>query len=181
MTRRALIAAARRQFAEKGYSATNTPDIVEEAGVTRGALYHHFSDKQALFEAVVEEEHALLALAINEAGGGEDEPAPVRALIEGGDAYLAAMQDEGRRRLLLIDAPAVLEREKLERINARFGLRTLVEGVSAAMAAGAIRELPIVPLAQLLDALFDRAALAPADELRDYRKTIKALIRGLKT
>ena len=97
------------------------------------------------------------------------------------DAYLAAMQDEGRRRLLLIDAPAVLEREKLERINARFGLRTLVEGVSAAMAAGAIRELPIVPLAQLLDALFDRAALAPADELRDYRKTIKALIRGLKT
>ena len=180
-TRRALIAAARRQFAESGYAATNTPAIAAAAGVTRGALYHHFADKQALFEAVVEEEHALLALAINAAAEAEDEPGPVRALIEGGDAYLAAMQDSGRRRILLIDAPAVIEREKLDAINARFGLKTLLEGVGAAVEAGAIRDLPVMPLAQLLDALFDRAALAPADELGDYRKAIKALIRGLKT
>ncbi len=180
-TRRALIAAARRQFAENGYAATNTPAIAAEAGVTRGALYHHFADKQALFEAVVEEEHALLALAINAAAEAEDEPGPVRALIEGGDAYLAAMQDPGRRRILLIEAPAVIAREKLEAINSRFGLKTLVEGVAAAVAAGAIRDLPVLPLAQLLDALFDRAALAPAEELADYRKAIKALIRGLKT
>lgn len=180
-TRRALIAAARRQFAESGYAATNTPAIATEAGVTRGALYHHFADKQALFEAVVEEEHALLALAINAAAESDDEPGPVRALIEGGDAYLAAMQDPGRRRILLIDAPAVIHREKLDAINARFGLRTLVQGVEAAVAADAIRDLPVLPLAQLLDALFDRAALAPAEELADYRKAIKALIRGLKT
>lgn len=179
-TRRALIAAARRQFAENGYAATNTPAIAAEAGVTRGALYHHFADKQALFEAVVEEEHALLALAINAAAEAEDEPGPVRALIEGGDAYLAAMQDPGRRRILLIEAPAVIARERLEAINSRFGLKTLVEGVAAAVAAGAIRDLPVLPLAQLLDALFDRAALAPAEELADYRKAIKALIRGLK-
>lgn len=179
-TRRALISAARRQFAEGGYAATNTPAIAAEAGVTRGALYHHFADKQALFEAVVEEEHALLALAINAAAESEDEPGPVRALIEGGDAYLAAMQDPGRRRILLIDAPAVIPREKLDAINARFGLRTLVEGVGAAVAAGAIRDLPVLPLAQLLDALFDRAALAPTEEMADYRKAIKALIRGLK-
>lgn len=180
-TRRALIAAARRQFAESGYAATNTPAIAAAAGVTRGALYHHFADKQALFEAVVEEEHALLALAINAAAEAEDEPGPVRALIEGGDAYLAAMQDSGRRRILLIDAPAVIEREKLDAINARFGLKTLLEGVGAAVEAGAIRDLPVMPLAQLLDALFDRAALAPVEELGDYRKAIKALIRGLKT
>ncbi|KRA96621.1 TetR family transcriptional regulator [Devosia sp. Root685] len=180
-TRRALIAAARRQFAGNGYAATNTPAIAAAAGVTRGALYHHFADKQALFEAVVEEEHALLALAINAAAGGEDEPGPVRALIEGGDAYLAAMQDIGRRRILLIDAPAVIGRQRLEAINSRFGLRTLVEGVAAAVEAGAIRDLPVMPLAQLLDALFDRAALAPAEELADYRKAIRALIRGLKT
>ena len=180
-TRRALITAARRFFAELGYGATNTPAIAAEAGVTRGALYHHFADKQALFEAVVEEEHALLALAINTAAEAEDEPGPVRALIEGGDAYLAAMQDPGRRRILLIDAPAVMERRKLDEINARFGLRTLIVGVSAAIAADAIRDLPVIPLAQLLDALFDRAAQAPAEELADYRKSIKALIRGLKT
>lgn len=180
-TKRALIAAARQQFAENGYAATNTPAIAEAAGVTRGALYHHFADKQALFRAVVEDEHALLALAINTAAEAEDEPGPVRALIEGGDAYLAAMQDPGRRRILLIDAPAVIDRDTLDAINSRFGLKTLVHGVEAAVAAGAIRDLPILPLAQLLDALFDRAALAPAEQLPDYRKAIKALIRGLKT
>lgn len=180
-TRRALIAAARGFFAELGYGGTNTPAIAAKAGVTRGALYHHFADKQALFEAVVEEEHALLALAINTAAEAEDEPGPVRALIDGGDAYLAAMQDPGRRRILLIDAPAVMERQKLDEINARYGLKTLIEGVSAAIAADAIRDLPVLPLAQLLDALFDRAAQAPAEELADYRKAIKGLIRGLKT
>lgn len=180
-TRRALIAAAREQFATLGYADTNTPAIAAAAGVTRGALYHHFADKQALFAAVVEEEHALLALAINAASGGDDEPGPIRALIGGGDAYLAAMQDSGRRRILLIDAPAVIDRAKLEEINSRFGLRTLIEGVGAAMSAGAIRDLPVEPLAQLLDALFDRAALAPPEQLSDYRKSIKALIRGLKT
>lgn len=180
-TRRALVSAARQEFAENGFAATNTPAIAAKAGVTRGALYHHFADKQALFAAVVEEEHALLALAINSAAESEDEPGPVRALIAGGDAYLAAMQDSGRRRILLIDAPAVMEREKLDEINARFGLRTLIEGVKAAVDGGSIRELPIMPLAQLLDALFDRAALAPPADLPDYRKAIKALIRGLKT
>jgi len=180
-TRRALISAARRQFAELGYAGTNTPAIAAAAGVTRGALYHHFADKEALFQAVVEEEHALLALAINGAGAGDDEPGPIRALIAGGDAYLAAMQDPGRRRILLIDAPAVIARDKLDAIHARFGLKTLVDGVGAAISAGAIRDLPVMPLAQLLDALFDRAALAPPEQLNEYRKTIKALIRGLKT
>lgn len=180
-TRRALISAARRQFAELGYAGTNTPDIVAAAGVTRGALYHHFADKKALFAAVVEEEHALLAMAINAATETDDEPGPVKALIGGGDAYLSAMQDPGRRRILLIDAPAVLESNVLGEIHARFGLKTLLDGVTNAIGAGAIRDLPTEPLAQLLDALFDRAALAPPDQLADYRKVVKALIRGLKT
>lgn len=180
-TIRALLAAARQCFADKGYGATGTPEIVAAAGMTRGALYHHFPDKAALFKAVVEEEHALLAMAINAAAEAEDEPGPVKALIEGGDAFLTAMQDVGRRRILLIDAPAVLGRETLDAIDARYGLRTLVQGVTQAMEAKAIRELPVLPLAHLLNALFDRAALANAEELPGYRKAIKALIRGLKT
>ena len=179
-TRQMLIAVARQLFADKGYAGTGTPEIVAAAGVTRGALYHHFADKAALFRAVVEEEHALLAMAINGATAGDDEPGPVKALLAGGDAFLSAMQDEGRRRILLIDAPAVLGRAELDEIDGRHGLRTLIEGVSAAMEAKAIRELPVVPLAHLLNALFDRAALAGAEELGDYRKAIRALIRGLK-
>lgn len=179
-TRQMLIAVARQLFAEKGYAGTGTPEIVAAAGVTRGALYHHFADKAALFRAVVEEEHALLAMAINGATAGDDEPGPVKALLAGGDAFLSAMQDAGRRRILLVDAPAVLGRAELDEIDGRHGLRTLIEGVSAAMEAKAIRELPVVPLAHLLNALFDRAALVEAEDLGDYRKAIRALIRGLK-
>lgn len=179
-TRMKLIAAARALFAEKGYAATSTPEIVAEAGVTRGALYHHFADKLDLFRAVVEEEHELLAMTINAAAGADDELGPIKALLSGGDAFLTAMQDPGRRRILLVDAPAVLGRGELDAIDARHGLRTLVEGLGAAMGAKAIRELPLQPLAHLFGALFDRAALADAEALPDYRKAVRALIRGLK-
>jgi AcrR family transcriptional regulator len=180
ITRMNLTAAARELFAQKGYAATSTPEVVAAAGVTRGALYHHFADKLDLFRAVVEEEHAILAMKINAAAGGDDEPGPIKALLLGGDAFLTAMQDKGRRRILLVDAPAVLGRAELDAIDARHGLRTLVEGLGAAMEAKAIRELPLVPLAHLLGALFDRAALADAETLPDYRKAVRALIRGLK-
>jgi AcrR family transcriptional regulator len=181
-TRRALIAAARRLFAEKGYAATGTPEIVAAAGVTRGALYHHFVDKEALFAAVVEEEHLLMAMTINAAtADGDDEPGPIRALISGGDAFLDAMQDPGRRQILLIDAPAVLGRAAVDAIDARHGLQTLVTGLRDAMEAGAMKKLPVETLARVFGAMFDRAALAAPDELADYRKAIKALIRGLKT
>ncbi|WP_375452298.1 TetR/AcrR family transcriptional regulator [uncultured Devosia sp.] len=179
-TVRALLAAARQCFADKGYAGTGTPEIVAAAGMTRGALYHHFADKAALFAAVVEEEHALLAMSVNAAHAGEDEPGPVKTLIESGDAFLSAMQDDGRRRILLVDAPAVLGREALDAIKARHGLRKLVAAVEAAIKAKAIRDLPAVPLAHLLNTMFDRAALADADALPGYRKAIKALIRGLK-
>lgn len=180
-TQRALVAAARRLFAEKGYAGTGTPEIVAAAGVTRGALYHHFADKLALFTAVVEEEHLLVAMAINGATAQEDEPGPVKALLAGCDAFLDSMQDPGRRRILLVDAPALLGRETLDAIDARHGLDTLIRGLRDAMQAGALKTLPVEALARLFSALFDRAALAPPDELPDYRKSIKALIRGLKT
>lgn len=180
-TRRALIAAARRLFAEKGYAGTGTPEIVAAAGVTRGALYHHFADKEALFAAVVEEEHLLMAMTINSAGESEDDPGPIKALIAGSDAFLDAMQDPGRRQILLIDAPAVLGREAVDAIDARHGLETLVCGLRDAMEAGAMKKLPVETLARVFGAMFDRAALAPPEELEDYRKTIKAMVRGLKT
>lgn len=180
-TRAALVSAARALFAAKGYAATSTPEIVTQAGVTRGALYHHFPDKLALFAAVVEEEHLLMAMSINAAGEGDDEPGPIKALIAGCDIFLDAMQDAGRRQILLIDAPAVLGRAAVDAIDARHGLETLVCGLQDAMDAGAMKRLPVDALAHLFGALFDRAALAAPDELPDYRKAIKALIRGLKT
>src|SRR5690349_12045502 len=124
-TQRELIAAARKLFTEKSYAETSTPEIVAAAGVTRGALYHHFADKQALFRAVVEQEAAEVAAEIENAS-----PPSLTArdaLIAGSDAYLAAMRAPGRTRLLLLDGPAVLGRAGMDEIDGRHGNRTLRE------------------------------------------------------
>uniref|UniRef100_Q07TS2 Transcriptional regulator, TetR family n=1 Tax=Rhodopseudomonas palustris (strain BisA53) TaxID=316055 RepID=Q07TS2_RHOP5 len=177
-TKTALIAAARQAFIARGYAETSTPDLVEAAGVTRGALYHHFADKEALFRAVVEAEQAAVA------GGIEDAPgpgSPVEALIAGGEAYLAAMKAPGRTRLLLIDAPAVLGRAEVDVIDARHGVRTLREGLRAAIESGAIEPLPIEATAQLLGAAYDRAALAieGGADRSEFHAALRAMIEGL--
>jgi len=178
-TQLALMTAARTLFAAQGYAATSTPDIVAQAGVTRGALYHHYADKLALFEAVVRQEQLLLAMAVN-AAMADLEAGPVKALVAGGEAVVAALQETGRRQILLVDAPGVLGRERLDALLAEQGLQPLPAALQTAMDAKAIRDLAIGPLAQLLTALFERAALAPPEAQEDYRKAIKALIRGLR-
>ena len=178
-TRGDLIAAARKLFTEKSYAETGTPEIVAAAGVTRGALYHHFADKQALFLAVVEQEARAVAEEIERA-------APValgarEALLAGTEAYLRAMQVPGRTRLLLLDGPAVLGREGMDVIDDRHGNRTLREGLAASMRVGAMRKLPLGALTGLLAATFDRAALAihAGAAFDDQLAVIAAVIDGL--
>ena len=178
-TRAALIAAGRKLFVDRGYAETGTPELVAEAGVTRGALYHHFADKRALFRAVVEAESAAVAQEIESAA--RPGLSPLKALSKGGTAFLEAMRIPGRTQLLLIDAAAVLGREELDAIDARHGGRTLREGLAAAMQAGALPKLPLVPTAQLLSAAYDRAALAIAGgaDPGEWRRLIDAVLAGL--
>lgn len=174
-----LVAAARKLFTERPYADTGTPEIVAAAHVTRGALYHHFADKRALFRAVVEQESAEVAAEIERAS-----PAglpPLEALAAGTRSYLDAMSVPGRTRLLLLDGPAVLERADLDAIDAAHGNRTLRQGLAAAMRAGALRKLPVEPLTSLLGAMFDRAALAieQGADKGDQLKVLEAVIAGL--
>ncbi|CAH2405176.1 TetR/AcrR family transcriptional regulator [Mesorhizobium ventifaucium] len=178
-TRAYLIAAARKLFIEKSYAETGTPEIVAAAGVTRGALYHHFADKQALFAAVVEQEAAAVAEEIERAS-----PPSLfarDALVAGSDAYLAAMRMSGRTRLLLLDGPAVLGRAAMDEIDNRHGNRSLREGLVAAMRSHSMTKLPVEALTTLLAAAFDRAALAieAGASAEDYRTVLMALIDGL--
>lgn len=178
-TRADLIAAARKLFIEKSYAETGTPEIVAAAGVTRGALYHHFADKQALFAAVVEQEAEAVAAEIDRAS-----PPSLfarDALIAGSDAYLNAMRLPGRTRLLLLDGPAVLGRAAMDMIDKRHGNRSLREGLVAAMRANTMTRLPVDALTALLAAAFDRAALAveAGASAEDYRAVLMALIDGL--
>ncbi|CDX51785.1 putative transcriptional regulator [Mesorhizobium plurifarium] len=178
-TRADLIRAARKLFTEKSYAETGTPEIVAEAGVTRGALYHHFADKQALFAAVVEQEAAAVAAEIDQAS--PPSLSARDALIAGSDAYLEAMRVPGRTRLLLLDGPAVLGRAAMDEIDNRHGNRSLREGLVAAMRAQAMTRLPAEALTALLAAAFDRAALAigAGGSAEDYRAVLIALMDGL--
>jgi AcrR family transcriptional regulator len=178
-TRADLISAARNLFIERSYAETGTPEIVAAAGVTRGALYHHFADKQALFAAVVEQEAAAVAQEIERAS--PPSLLPRDALIAGSDAYLAAMHVPGRTRLLLLDGPAVLGRAAMDEIDNRHGNRSLHEGLVAAMRAQTMTKLPAEALTALLAAAFDRAALAveAGASTEDYRAVLVALIDGL--
>ena len=178
-TRERLIEAARRLFVDKSYAETGTPEIAREAGVTRGALYHHFADKQALFAAVVEREASTVADEI-ERHTTESSTATI-ALIEGGEAYLKAMAAPGRTRLLLLDGPAVLGRSGMDEVDNRHGNRTLKQGLEAAIKARQIRDLPLDALTGLLGAAFDRAALAidAGADAEPYRTALAGLIEGL--
>lgn len=178
-TRKALIDAARRLFIEKSYAETGTPEIVAAARVTRGALYHHFTDKKALFQAVAEQEAAIVAEEIERAT-----PTTLsarEALLKGGDAYLIAMAVPGRTRLLLLDGPAVLGRAVMDRIDGEHSARTLREGLSMAMKQGKMKKAPLDALTALLSAAFDRAALAieTGTSQPDVQAALAAVIEGL--
>lgn len=178
-TRAALRDAARALFVEKGYGDTGTPEIVARARVTRGALYHHFADKADLLRAVLMREAQAVAEAID--GETSTDDTPLDALMDGADAYFAAMREPGRARLLLLEGPAVLGLQEMARIDRETGGQTLLDGLAHARAAGALPDVPLEPLAALLSAAFDKAALAIAQgaAAEPYRIAIRTIIAGL--
>ncbi|GAB3344858.1 TetR/AcrR family transcriptional regulator [Marilutibacter aestuarii] len=154
-TRLALLDAAREQFVARGHAGASTPAIVEAAAVTRGALYHHFADKRALFHAVLAREAKAVADDIAHATPAA--LAPRAALEAGSRAYLASMATPGRTRLLLVEGPAVLGHEAVAALDAAHAARALREGLAAALVGMPGDTLDAI--ASLLSAAFDRAAL----------------------
>jgi AcrR family transcriptional regulator len=171
--RAALVQAGRELFVRDGFAATATPDIVALAGVTRGALYHHFADKEDLFAAVVRSEAETVAREIEAVDFTG--LSPLAALVRGGEAFLAAMAAPGRTRLLLVEAPATLPSALLAEIDAATGGQTLLEGL---VAAGV--ENPR-PMSALLSAAFDRAALAINDgeDPEQWQAALRRLLQGV--
>ncbi len=147
-----LIAAARELFIEKGFVATGTPEIVKRADVTREALYHHFADKTALFDAVVVAEAEALGEAIDDG---------VTGLQDGTRNFFQAMLVPGRARLLLLDGQSALGHARMDQIDAGGGRRSLADGLAVALAD--VAEAERDALAVVLSAAFDRAALAIAN------------------
>jgi AcrR family transcriptional regulator len=174
-----LVASARDLLVKNGYAETSTPLLVSTAGVTRGALYHHFPDKQAIFRAVVDAEAAAVALAIE----NEDDPnmSAKERLFSGASAYMRAMQVPGRVRLLLIEGPAVLGMAEMREIEARHGDESLRIGLEEAIAETTAINLPIKSLTSLLSAMFERAAIDVAEgaDEADILSVIRTILHGI--
>jgi AcrR family transcriptional regulator len=160
-TRLALMRAARELFAERGYGAVGTEQIVARAGVTRGALYHHFRDKRDLFRAVHVEMERELMEAIGERMGAASDP--LELLVSGLNAFLDACTDPAVIQINLLDAPSVLGWAEWREIDERFGLGLLTAGLENAMEAGVLRRQDVRPLAHLLLASLVEAAMLIAN------------------
>ena len=180
-TREALVDVARDLFAERGYAATGTEDLVQRAKVTRGALYHHFRDKQDLFRAVVERVSQTLVERIAAVASVESEPwQPLRM---GCEAFLDACIEPTVQRILLLDAPSVLGWGTWREIDAAYGFGLLRRGLEAAMEAGIVERQAVDVLAHLLLGALDEAAMmiAHAKNARRARAEVGAgLVRVLE-
>jgi len=160
-TRGELVAVARRLFASRGYADVGTEEIVRSAGVTRGALYHHFDSKRELLASVHEEiERELTERIATEAFSGADAPTdPIAALHRGAELFLDACLEPEVQRIVLLDAPAVLGWERWREVASRYGLGLIEATLQAAVDAGSIGDQPVRPLAHVLMGALDEAAM----------------------
>jgi AcrR family transcriptional regulator len=163
---------ARKFFAERGYADTATEDIVRRARVTRGALYHHFKDKQDLFKAVLHEEQLKVAAKCTEAAAKESDP--WRALMTANEAFLEACLDPAVQQIILIDAPAVLGSEGFRQSDESYYLTGMKAAIEASIAAGIIEEQPVEPLAHMIMGAMNEAArlIAHASDKQRARREV---------
>ncbi len=180
-TRLALIGAARRLWAQRGYADVGTPEIAAAAGVTRGAMYHQFADKAALFLAVLEavEGDMMARLGAAVATSGADTPAAaIRASVE---QWLVVSVDPEVRQIVLLDGPSVLGWQRFRDLAQRYSLGMTEHLLAAAMDAGQVARQPTRPLAHVLIGALDEAAMvvANADDQDRARAEVGAVLRGL--
>ena len=185
-TRTALLSAARRLFATEGYDGTGTEQIVAQARVTRGALYHHFRDKADLFRAVMEEAAGDVARQLIGDQLDATSRSPLEDVQTGVSAFLDVCVGGDFQRIVLIDGPRVLGDDAWDQLVERYGRSLLEEWLTRAVAAGDIEPVPVRSLARLLIAMLTEASLAiarasdPAATRTEMGTTLARLLNGLR-
>lgn len=176
-TRAALVRAGRELFTVRGYADTSTPDIAARAGVTRGALYHQFTDKEALFLAVYEDVESEVTTRIAATVAAETDP--VAALWRGVEAYLDACLEPAVRRVVMQEGPSVLGWARKREIDERFGLGLVRLALQGIVDAGLLDPQPLDPLAHLLLGALNEAGmlLGHAGDAPATREQLEAALR----
>lgn len=180
-TRGAILAAARRLFGARGFAEASVDDIALDAGVAKGAVYHHFASKEAVFEAVLEAETAALAARVMEAS--RRAPDVLATLDVAAQAYFAGTAVPDVRRIVLQDGPSVLGWTRWREIDLRHFHQALPKALEAAMAQGLIETRPIEPLARVIQGAMTEAAMAAAEPGGDaaaHLAALKILVDGLR-
>lgn len=181
-TRAALVEAGRRLFAEHGYGSVGLSAVVAVAGVTKGALYHQFDGKSALFEAVLVQVQGEVADAVGGAASGASsgDEEPWERFRAGCRTFLTASTAPGTVRIMLLDGPAVLGWSRWRTLDDAASGHLLVEALHDLVRTGAIDDQPVEPLAHVLSGAMNEAALrlAESDE-PDLAATWGALDRLL--
>ncbi len=182
-TRAALIEAARKLFAKKGYPDTGTEEIIIRARVSRGAMYHHFRSKKDLFRAALEktEQEFIQRLAEARAPGAT----MWEQIGNGIQNFLDVCLEPAIQRIVMVDGPAVLGWSTWREIEARYGFGLLQKYLERAMAAGEIERQPIEPLTHLLAGALNEAVMwiahskDPASAREVVGQSVARLLDGL--
>ena len=182
-TRNSLLATAQHAFEVEGYADTSIERVASAAHLTKGAVYHHYTDKRALFQAVFEVVEEELVAAIERVALSQ--PSPFDGVVTGCEAFLDAVLQERVARIVLIDGPRVLGWKAWRKIDADTGGRSLRQGLQAAMKARQIVRLDTDALTTLISGALNEAALMCAEVPSPLRrkavsKSLKRLLHGLR-
>ncbi len=182
-----MLGVAKKEFSRKGYAAASTERIVQQAGVTRGALYHHFKDKKDLFLAV-------FTKAQEEIGRRIEQHAALKIdlwdqLVYGCRAFLEACSDPELQQIVVIDAPSVLNWNTYRQVDNTLpasGLVLLKACLTDLLTEKRIRPVPVEALAHLLSGAMDESAVwiahhpDPETALSQAQMALDILLQSLK-
>jgi len=183
-TRAKLIRAARELFARDGYAETHTDTILEYTGLSRGALYHHFANKQELFEAVfVEITDEVIDYAVKH---GQRTGSSLESLISACIAWLRAVRKPEAAAILLNQAPQVLGWKRARDLEAHSSLLLMTKSLDRAIATGEVQVPSVELAARIINAMLAEAALAvlhgdPATSATNQEASIRQFLVGLRS
>jgi len=184
ITIQTLIEVARTHFTERGYADAALEEIVQEAGLTRGALYHHFGNKKGLFQAVLDTVQKEVAERVEtQAAASAD---VWEQLILGCRAFITAAVEPRNKRIMLLDGPAVLGWEEWRRMDEQNSMRLLRAQIQFMQQQGELRQVAVDALTHMLSGAMNEAALWIAQAAEDeqaYEESmivISSLLEGLR-
>lgn len=183
-TRDAIVRAASKLFAKRGYANVSTGEVAESARVTRGALYHYFADKRELMRAVFEQADGVLVGRARD--GSEAIQDPWARMLGGIDAFLDALMDRDLLRIVFVEAPAALGWSEWRELDAGKSVTLVAGRISEAVDSGVMRAHSPIGLAHLVlgalneAGMFVAASRDPARARDAVRDDLHALLSGLR-